>query len=159
MKSKQLFRTLVLSLSAFILTTLFVCLQNKAQAKEVHEIKVYQSKTCGCCGEWVKHLKDNGFSVKSEYLDDVTPIKQKYKIPENLTSCHTAMVNGYLIEGHVPAVAIKKLLAQKSSLKGLSVPGMPMGSPGMEGPYKEAYNVIGFKADGSEKVFMKFGAN
>lgn len=120
------------------------------------DITVYQSKTCGCCHKWIDHLKAAGFKVSSKMMDDVTPVKTKLGIPNHLTSCHTAVVDGYLIEGHVPAKAIKKLLSEKPAIKGLSVPGMPMGSPGMEGPYKEAYNVVAWKKAGADFVFMKF---
>lgn len=120
------------------------------------QIVVYQSRTCGCCKKWVSHLEDNGFKVKSELLNDVTDIKLKMNLPLKLASCHTAVVNGYIVEGHVPASAVKKLLSEKPSVRGISVPGMPMGSPGMEGSYKEAYDVIAFGMDGNEKVFMKF---
>lgn len=120
------------------------------------EIVVYQSRTCGCCKKWVTHLKDNGFKVKSEFMDDVTDVKLKMNLPMKLASCHTAVVNGYIVEGHVPANAIKKLISEKPSIKGIAVPGMPMGSPGMEGSYSEAYDVIAFGNDRNEKVFMKF---
>lgn len=120
------------------------------------DIKVFQSKTCGCCHKWVEHLRAQGLKVSSVMMDDVTPVKMKYKIPDRLTSCHTAIVEGYLIEGHVPAKAIKKLLSEKPAIKGLFVPGMPMGSPGMEGPYKEAFDVIALKNSGADYVYMKF---
>lgn len=120
------------------------------------EIVVYQSRTCGCCKKWVSHLKDNGFNVRSEFMDDVTDVKLKMNLPMKLASCHTAVVNGYIVEGHVPANAIRKLISEKPSIRGIAVPGMPMGSPGMEGSYSEAYDVIAFGNDGEEKVFMKF---
>lgn len=121
-----------------------------------NEIIVYQSRTCGCCKKWVSHLKDNGFKVKSELMDDISSVKVGLKIPMQVTSCHTAVINGYVVEGHVPAIAIKKLLKEKPKLKGLAVPGMPMGSPGMEGSYDEPYSVISFDESGSMNNYMNF---
>ncbi len=149
----------VLSILAAI-SVLSVGLVYFSQSSKTHaiasEIVVYQSRTCGCCKKWVSHLENNGFKVKSELLDDVTDIKLKMNLPMKLASCHTAVVNGYIVEGHVPASAVKKLLSEKPSIRGISVPGMPMWSPGMEGSYKEAFDVIAFGMDGNEKVFMKF---
>lgn len=121
-----------------------------------NEVVVYQSKSCGCCKKWVSHLQNNGFTVKSEYVEDVTDVKVKNNIPMKLASCHTAMINGYIVEGHVPADAIVKLLNEKPSIKGLSVPGMPMGSPGMEGSYKEQFEVLAFKNNNEVESFMSF---
>lgn len=144
-------RTLLLGFM-FVLTAIVPAVQAKTS-----NVTVYASPTCGCCHEWVKHLKSNGFSVKTELVDDVTVIKNKFQVPGRLQSCHTAVVDGYVVEGHVPASAIKKLLSQKPAVKGLAVPGMPIGSPGMEqGNVKEAYNVMSFTKQGHESVFMKF---
>lgn len=130
--------------------------QTNSGVTHANEITVYQSKSCGCCKKWVKHLEENGFKVKSVLMDDVTDMKLKLNLPMKLASCHTAKINGYIVEGHVPAMAIKKLLAEKPGFKGISVPGMPMGSPGMEGSYKEAFDVVSFEETGTEKVFMNF---
>lgn len=120
------------------------------------EIVVYQSRICGCCKKWVGHLKDNGFIVRSEFMNDVTDVKLKMNLPMNLASCHTAVVNGYIVEGHVSAKAIKKMISEKPLVKGIAVPSMPIGSPGMEGSHSEAYDVIAFGKNGDEKVFMNF---
>lgn len=146
---------LFLVLTVFTVGLAYFSLTNSG-VTHANEITVYQSKSCGCCKKWVKHLEDNGFNVKSELMDDVTEVKLKLNLPMKLASCHTAKVNGYIVEGHVPANAIKKLLAEKPSLKGISVPGMPMGSPGMEGSHKESFDVVSFDEDGSEKIFMRF---
>lgn len=139
--------TFMIALSGFVTV---------AQAK-TSDVTVYASPTCGCCHEWVKHLQSNGFTVKTQMMDDVSVIKNKFQVPGKLQSCHTAIVGGYVVEGHVPATAIKKLLATKPAVKGLAVPGMPIGSPGMEqGNMKEAYNVMSFTDKGKESVFMKF---
>lgn len=118
------------------------------------ELTVYKSPTCGCCTKWVTHLEENGFEVISHDVSDVQVIKQKYGVRHDLASCHTAMVNGYVIEGHVPASDIKRFLSNPpSNAAGLTVPGMPMGSPGMEGPRKDNYNVYTFSKDGKIEVF------
>lgn len=120
-------------------------------------ITVYKSPTCGCCSKWEDHLKAEGFIVVSKVEDDLSPVKKKQGIPAALQSCHTGVVQGYVIEGHVPAASIKKLLAKKpKGVKGLAVPGMPMGSPGMEGPYTEKYDVLSFEKGGKTAVFDKY---
>lgn len=139
-----------------VLSVGLIIFQSAKKDAIASEIVVYQSRTCGCCKKWVTHLKDNGFKVRSEFMDDVTDVKLKMNMPMKLASCHTAVVSGYIVEGHVPANAIKELISEKPSIKGIAVPGMPMGSPGMEGSYKEAYDVIAFGMEGSERIFMKF---
>lgn len=120
------------------------------------EIMVYKSPTCGCCKKWVKHLQDNGFKVKTKDVRDVVPIKIENGVTPKLASCHTALVEGYVIEGHVPASDIKRLLKEKPKIKGLAAPGMPMGSPGMnQGNHKNPYNVISFDGQGNNKVFSR----
>jgi len=117
-------------------------------------ILVYASPSCGCCDAWIKHLEANGFLVKKESVSDVTPIKQKYGVPKHLWSCHTAIVNGYVFEGHVPADLIRKVLADRPAFAGLAVPGMPNGAPGMEGATKDRYDVISFaRSTGETKVY------
>jgi len=104
-------------------------------------INVYKSATCGCCKEWVKHLRANGLEVVAHDVANPADMRQKMGMPAEMGSCHTAVVDGYAIEGHVPAADIKRLLATKPKAKGLAVPGMPLGSPGMEADRKEAFNV------------------
>ena len=101
---------------------------------------------------WVKHLKDAGFTVNTTDVQNVTPIKTERGVPEQLFSCHTAIVDGYVLEGHVPAEDIKKLLAERPDVVGISVPGMPQGSPGMEGPNPVEFPVVSFDKDGETKV-------
>ncbi|MEQ9574884.1 MAG: DUF411 domain-containing protein, partial [Rhodospirillales bacterium] len=105
------------------------------------EITVYKSPYCGCCGAWVTHMKDHGHDVKTVEMEDLTTIKKMTGVAEALQSCHTAVVDGYVIEGHVPAADVARLLREKPKAKGLAVPGMPVGSPGMEGPNPEAFDV------------------
>lgn len=120
-------------------------------------VTVYKSPTCGCCSKWIQHMKTEGFDVKSTDQMDVTPIKTQYGVPLDAQSCHTALVGGYVLEGHVPASAVKKLLKDKPKVVGLAVPGMPVGSPGMEVPsgQVEAYNVVAFDKAGKQTVYEK----
>src|SRR5262245_1097321 len=118
-------------------------------------ITIYKTPTCGCCALWVTHLKDNGFPVKAEDHDNLAPFKKKLGVPNELSSCHTGIVEGYVIEGHVPADVIDKLLAERPQVTGLAVPGMPLGSPGMEVPGRPAdrYQVLTFDRNGRTGVF------
>lgn len=116
-------------------------------------ITVYKTPTCGCCTSWVEHLKQEGFKVVAVDTADVSPIKRALGIGEALASCHTALVDGYVIEGHVPAADIARLLRDRPAIVGLAVPGMPMGSPGMEGPRTERYSVLGFDKAGAVRIY------
>jgi hypothetical protein len=126
-----------------------------ARAQSGTKIEVYKSPTCGCCSMWVEHLQASGFEVTAEDVDDLDAVKQMAGVPDHLMACHTAMVDGYVIEGHTPAAAIEKLLAERPSIRGLAVPGMPAGSPGMPSPEPERYDVIAF-GDGEDEIFMSF---
>ena len=118
-------------------------------------INVFKSPWCGCCGSWVNHLKANGFETRVTEMEDVNPIKNQYKIPENLRSCHTALMDGYVVEGHVPSDDIQRLILERPDARGLSVPGMPIGSPGMDqGPQKDPFYVVLFK-DGLAEIFSR----
>lgn len=128
------------------------------QAAEKIDIVVYRSPTCGCCGKWIKHLKDNGFNVDDIVSEDVASVKERYGVPKELVSCHTAIVDGYVVEGHVPADDIKTLLKTRPRIAGISVPGMPMGTPGMEmGVKKDPFKVISFDKQRRFKVFNSYG--
>jgi hypothetical protein len=116
-------------------------------------VSVSKSATCGCCAKWNDHMRTAGFTVNSTDLPDVTPVKDKYGVPAALRSCHTAVVGGYVIEGHVPADVIKKLLRERPAVVGIAVPGMPSGSPGMEGSRVDSYNVMSFDKSGATKVY------
>lgn len=116
-------------------------------------IVVYASPTCDCCRAWVRHLTSNGFAVTKELMNDVTPMKQRHGVPEDLWSCHTALVEGYAVEGHVPADLIQQMLRERRAIAGLAAPGMPNGSPGMEGPTRERYEVIAFSRSGATEVY------
>lgn len=119
-------------------------------------IEVFKSEFCGCCAEWVKHLEANGFKTRVANVDNPSDYRARGGIPEKLGSCHTGMVGGYAIEGHVPASEIKRLLAEKPKAKGLAVPAMPLGSPGMEGPRKDPYDVLLVHADGRTSVYKQY---
>lgn len=118
-------------------------------------IKVYKTPQCGCCKAWVKHLRDNGFKVETMDMPDLSLIKQKYGVTPALQACHTAVVNGYVVEGHVPADLITKLLKERPAVAGIAVPGMPSGSPGMEGALKARYDVLTFDRAGRSRVYAK----
>lgn len=112
-------------------------------------IEVYRSPSCGCCGAWISHMRANGFEARVIETDDLAPIKSRLGVAEDLQSCHTALVEGYVIEGHVPAADVKRLLTERPAALGLAVPGMPLGSPGMEqGDRRERYKVILFAKTG-----------
>ncbi len=118
------------------------------------EVTVYKSPTCGCCSKWVDHLRASGFTVVARDTSDMAAVKTTLGVPEPMHSCHTAMVNGYVIEGHVPAADIQRLLREKPKVTGLAVPGMVTGSPGMEGDRSDPYEVIAF-GDGKTSVFAR----
>ena len=122
-------------------------------------VEVWKSPTCGCCNDWIKHLEANGFQIKT-YDTGNTAMRKKLSMPEKYGSCHTAKVNGYVLEGHVPAREIRRLLQEKPKAVGLSVPNMPVGSPGMDGPEyggrKDPYKVMLVNQDGSAKVYQAY---
>lgn len=120
------------------------------------EITVYKSPTCGCCSAWVDHMKANGYTVVSKNVDDLEAIKKVLGVPDPFQSCHTAMVDGYVVEGHVPAADVTRMLAEKPEVAGITVPGMPAGSPGMEVGSVDKYDVLLFRSDGSAKVYASY---
>jgi hypothetical protein len=119
-------------------------------------ITVYKDPGCGCCKSWIEHLIKHGYRVDTKDTPAMAEIKRTLGVPEALTSCHTAVVNGYLIEGHVPAADIARLLKEKPKVAGLAVPGMPMGSPGMEGPRPQHYQVLAFDKNGKTRIFASY---
>ena len=129
-----------------------------ALAAEPARVVVYKSPTCGCCSKWIDHLEEHGFAVESHDVPDVRPLKAENGVPLQLSSCHTAIVGGYVVEGHVPAQDVTRLLAERPEISGLAVPGMPIGSPGMEGPNPESYRVFSFGGPGGIEVFSSHPA-
>lgn len=116
-------------------------------------VKVYKSPTCGCCGKWVEHLRAHGFTVTVEEVSDLVGIRSKNGVPSKAASCHTALVDGYVVEGHVPADAILRMLKERPNVVGIGVPGMPIGAPGMEGPKPQPYDVLAFDRQGNTRVY------
>jgi len=119
-------------------------------------VTVYKDPSCGCCKNWIEHLIKHGYRVDAKDTPAMAEVKRTLGVPDAMTSCHTAVVNGYLIEGHVPAADIDKLLATRPRIAGLAVPGMPMGSPGMEGGRAQHYQVLSFDKNGKTKVFASY---
>jgi hypothetical protein len=117
---------------------------------------VYKSPTCGCCKLWIDHMTAAGFQVRTVDMEDITEVKQASGVPMRLRTCHTALIDGYVVEGHVPADLVKKMLAEKPKVAGIAVPGMPLGSPGMEqGSQKDPYDVLLFDKSGKTTVYAK----
>ena len=117
---------------------------------------VYKTATCGCCAGWVEHMRQAGFTVDARDLPNNTElmrVKVDAGVPGAMATCHTALVDGYVVEGHVPAEQVKRLLAERPEVAGIAVPGMPIGSPGMEGPGAQPYRVLSFDAQGGSAVF------
>jgi hypothetical protein len=142
-------------LFAFLAASLWMA---PVAAEGTPSVEVWKSPDCGCCIDWVEHLEQNGFSVKTNDTEQTTldQIKRMAGITDALASCHTGKIGGYVVEGHVPASDIKRLLAERPDAKGLTVPGMPIGSPGMEvGDKKEPFDVLLVKKDGTTEVFAK----
>ena len=127
-----------------------------AQLAAAQVVEVVKSPTCGCCTAWVEHLRAAGFEVRVTDVADLTPTARRLGVPDHLRSCHTASVGGYAIEGHVPAADIRRLLAERPEAAGIAVPGMPMGSPGMEhGSHRQRYQTILFTRAGRRRVFAQ----
>lgn len=130
--------------------------QSTASA-ELPTVTVYKSPTCQCCTDWVQHMRDQGFEVEVESRANVNPVKKQLGLPSSLAACHTAVVDSYVVEGHVPGGDVKRLLRERPDVRGLSVPGMPVGSPGMEqGDYVEPYEVIAFSPNGDTETFATY---
>jgi hypothetical protein len=117
-------------------------------------VTVYKTEACGCCLKWVDHLKANGLEVDVVNVASTAPTRERFGVPSKLLSCHTGTIHGYWVEGHVPADLVKKLIAEKpDDIRGISAPGMPMGSPGMEGPNPVQYDIVAYHADGTTSVY------
>ncbi len=149
-------RTVLKGASLAMLTPLLSPLL--AQAERKPQITVYKTPTCGCCHEWVAHLEANGFAVVANDVPSTAPYRERFGVPKELGSCHTGVIDGYALEGHVPASEIKRLLAEKPKARGLAVPGMPVGSPGMEtgGTLRDAFDVVLFSDDGRRSVYRHY---
>ena len=140
----------------FILGVFFLAGHIKYASADIPKIAVYKTPTCGCCSAWIEHIKNAGFHVRSKNVTHVAlaKLKGRYGIPLRLSSCHTGFIDNYFVEGHVPAEDIKALIFEKPEALGLSVPNMPLGSPGMEmGNQKDPYDTLLVKSNGSSRVF------
>ncbi|HEU5480678.1 MAG TPA: DUF411 domain-containing protein, partial [Candidatus Tumulicola sp.] len=127
-----------------------------AIAAPAPSIDVYKSPACGCCGQWVRHMRGNGFSVVVHDVGDLDAVRARAGVPRALASCHTAWVGGYVLEGHVPALDVRKLLAERPKAVGLTVPGMPASAPGMDLPGAIPYDVLLFQADGATRAWHSY---
>jgi hypothetical protein len=130
-----------------------------AQQRQRHTVDVYKTATCGCCNKWIEHIQAHGFTVRATNREDLADLKASHHVPRHLASCHTAVVNGYVVEGHVPAADVQRLLKEKPSIAGVAVAEMPIGSPGMEVPGRKAdpFDVVAFDKDGRTRVFASHG--
>jgi hypothetical protein len=137
---------------------LFLLVGSPGFADDAPQVTVYKTPTCGCCGKWIKHLEASGFDVTAREMDDLSAIKARYQVESRFSSCHTAVVDGYVVEGHVPADLIFRLLKERpENIVGITVPGMPAGSPGMETGFMQPYEVLTFDADGNTSTFATRG--
>jgi hypothetical protein len=148
------------SLIALALLALAACTRTPETSADGHDqVTVFKNESCGCCKLWVRHLQNAGFSVEVHDIDNLGPTKERVGIPVAMGACHTAEVGGYFVEGHVPAEDIKRLLRERPDAKGLTVPGMPAGSPGMEVPsgQSQPYDVYLVSKDGTTSVYAHHG--
>ncbi|MBI3777624.1 MAG: DUF411 domain-containing protein [Gammaproteobacteria bacterium] len=144
MISKTVTRLVIHSTLTLILSTLWWPALEAVAA----DVTVYKDARCGCCAKWVEHLNRDGFHVTTHNVASVDKIKFTHGVPAQLASCHTAIVDGYVVEGHVPADVLQRLLRERPRVKGIAVPGMPAGAPGMEGPRAQRYDIVSFDAQG-----------
>ncbi len=141
----------------FLILLQLISLAALAETENNTEIKVYRNPNCNCCHKWMAHLEENKFSAIDVLTNNMADVKEAVKLPKQMASCHTAIIEGYIIEGHVPATDIRRLLASKLDIAGLSVPQMPVGTPGMEmGPRKDNFIVFQFDHEGHYDVFNQY---
>lgn len=143
-------------LVALVLSGFSAACSSSDGAPVLQNVLVYKTPTCGCCEKWVAHMRDAGFTVEVRNMDDTSEERAKAGVPIELASCHTAVVDGYAVEGHVPADVVKKMLKERPEIRGIAVAGMPIGSPGMEqGGINQPYNVTAFDKAGSLSVYER----
>ena len=156
MQRREFVDAVTMLAAGFVLTPRVARPASAAMSPPLPPIIIYKSPSCGCCKEWVKHVQAAGFTAKVIDMEDLNQVKKDAGVPEDLQSCHTALVGSYVIEGHVPADLIKKMLDDKPKLTGLAVGGMIVGSPGMEqGTMKQPYNVMSFTRGGKSSVYAR----
>ncbi len=137
----------------FSLLFVSIAASSTVLAQTAPQVEMYKSPYCGCCGKWAEHMQKNGFKVVTHEVDNVPAKRKSLGMPERLGSCHTAKIGNYLLEGHVPATDVRRLLKEKPKALGLAVPGMPAGSPGMDVPKSPPYETLLVQSDGSTRVF------
>ena len=139
-----------------VLALVMISATHVMAAEQLPTVEIYKSPYCGCCEQWIAHMRNSGFKLSIHNVRDVTPVRENFGVPESMASCHTAVVGGYAVEGHVPAVDVKRLLRDRPAAAGIAVPGMVPGSPGMEqGQGKDPYYVMLFSKGGSPTVFAR----
>jgi hypothetical protein len=151
-------RTTVIRLVAVLLLSSTAGVGAQAPKKPVPapvDGKVYLTPTCGCCGKWVDHMRAASFNMTREVITDMSAVPAHQRVPESLRSCHTAVIGQYIVEGHVPADVVRQLLKDQPKIVGLSAPGMPAGSPGMDVPNAPPYSIVAFRADGTTYEFAR----
>jgi hypothetical protein len=154
---RQLIQLLTIALVAIAASILLVTEPSMAVPSKSSEINVYRDPSCSCCGGWIEHLAAQGFQPTSIATSDMEKLKQQYGVPEDFASCHTAVIDKYVIEGHVPVEDIKRLLVEKPNVAGIAVPGMPIGTPGMEnGDRKDSFTVFSFDKQGKTAAFNRY---
>lgn len=127
----------------------------RADAHALPRALVYKTPTCGCCSLWVDHMREAGFEVDARDLNDIIPVKIDAGVPPRMSSCHTTLIDGYVVEGHIPAEHVKRLLEERPDIVGIAVPGMPIGSPGMEGIGARPYQVLSWDHEGNVEVYAE----
>ncbi|MDR1990870.1 MAG: DUF411 domain-containing protein [Acidobacteriaceae bacterium] len=134
-----------------------IWLQAQAPKSSKPQMVVYKSPECGCCLNWIAHMKANGFDVKTVDVDDIDKVKRTYGVPPSAASCHTALVGNFVVEGHVPADAVSRMLREKPAIAGIAVPGMPIGAPGMEMPggQKDPFAIVAFDKSGKTTIYER----
>lgn len=142
---------------ALLVAALLVTIAGATAQQKPPMVEVYKSPTCGCCSAWVDHLRDQGFEVRTIETDKVDELKATHRIPRQVQSCHTALVSGYVVEGHVPAADVARLLKERPAIAGIAVPGMPVGSPGMEVGPPEPYDILSVDSAGRTAIYGSKG--
>lgn len=154
--NKVIFSTALIFLSIlFIGYTVKKLFTENVPVAEAKTIIVYKSSTCGCCGVYVTYLRSRGFDVDVKTTEDMDSIKKKYNIPEDMLSCHTSIVDGFVVEGHVPLEAINQLLDEKPAINGIALPNMPAGSPGMPGNKQGAFSIFSLDGSNNNTIFTQ----
>jgi len=156
MKRAAMWRRLAVLGAVAAIATVVAWIGISRTASEDADIIVYKTRTCGCCKNWVAHLRDSGLKIKTVNLSDTAPMQSRFGVPQDLRSCHTAVAGKLWIEGHVPADLVQRLISDKpDNIQGIAVPGMPRGAPGMEGPNPAEYDVLVYDSSGNTTLYAR----